>query len=382
MDSFLSLSALGDKLSEMPGHASLPGTEHYIKTRARLAIEKAMTDNPDNEPAQIDAIAEIRRYFRGYGPVVEIVDTYIDGKIDVTETVRQIAEPIEHAYTTADGGRLFVSEEATARHQRKFWRSDKALEMWGPEENIEELQARVTDPIDAPSVEGQLWDLYYTILHASKKIPWSDNDAQQELVDLIAALKARPNPPRPANMTTALKHHWIYFYGELWSDLVLLGPSARETWNDLPGCGAGWERPEVSAWVNVNAFVARLTIQKVRNFALYGSWALREALDEKIEIYPDSHFSAPSKAYKAEVLFKVAAVWIRVAGRYMFDHLQPDSEGDKESNPEFWTHSQWDRWRRRFEEEAQKVQYNNEVTVIAKECAAAMAEISATPIMD
>lgn len=97
MESFDSLSALVNTLPAMPGHASLPGTEHYISIRTRLAVEKAMADNPDNEPAQIDAIAKIRRYFMGQGRAVEIVDTYIDGAIDVQETVRQIAEPIEYA---------------------------------------------------------------------------------------------------------------------------------------------------------------------------------------------------------------------------------------------------------------------------------------------
>lgn len=378
MDSFDSLATLGDTLSAMPGHASLPVTESHISTRTRLAIEKAFADNPDNEPAQIDAIAKIRHYFMGDGRAVAIVDAYIDGTIDLQETVRQIAEPIERAYSTADGGRLFVSEEEVARNQRTFHSPDKATELWGPEEDIEEFRARVTGPSDAPSVEGELWDLYYTILHASKKIPWSDGVAQQKLVDLLATLKARQNPQRPADMTIALKRYWIYQWGELWSDLVLLGPSGRETWNDSPGCGAGWEAPEISAWVNVNAFVARLTVQEVRNFGIYGSWALREALEDKIEAHAGHHCPPPSKVYKAEVLFKVAAVWIRLAGRYMYDHLIPDPEGREEADTRFWTRSQWDRWRRRFEEEAGKVQYSNDVTTTAKECAAIMATFSAT----
>lgn len=378
MDSFDSLSALGDILPEMPGHESLPITEYYVSTRTRLAVEKAMADNPDDEPAQIDAIAGIRHYFKGCGRAVGIVDAYIDATTDLKETVRQIAEPIEYAYTTANGGRLFVSEEEVARYQRTFHSPEKALEMWGPEENIEELQARVTDPADSPSVEGELWDLYYTILHASKKIPWSDGAAQQKLVDLLAAIKARPNPQGPANMTIALKRYWIYQWGELWSDLVLLGPSGRETWNDSPGCGAGWEAPEVSAWVNVNAFVARLTVQEIYNFGIYGSWALQEALEEKIEVHAGHHLPPPSKSFKAEVLFRVAAVWVRLAGRYMYDHLTQDSKGQEEVVTHVWNRSQWDKWRRRFEEEAEKAQYSGGVTRMAKQCAAIMATFSAT----
>lgn len=378
MDSFNSLAALGDTLSAMLGQESLPITEPHISTRTRLAIERALEDNPDDEPAQVDEIAKIRRYFMGDGRGVGMVDACMDGTIDVQETVRQIAEPIERAYSTADGGRLFVYEEEVARNQRTFHSPEKAIEMWGPEENIEKLQARVTDPADAPSVEGELWDLYYTILHASKKVPWSDVVAQQKLVDLLAAIKARPDPQRPANMTTALKRNWIYEWGELWSDLIILGPAGRETWNDSPGCGAGWEVPEISAWVNVNAFVARFTVQEVCNFGIYGSWALQEALEEKIEAHPGHHCTPPSTIYKAEVLFKVAAVWIRLAGRYMHDHLGKESDGCEEENTQLWSRSQWERWQGRFEEEAEKVQYSSEVTRISKECAVIMGTLSAT----
>lgn len=375
MDSFDSLGALGDTLSDLPGHASLPGTEPWESMRIRLAVEKTLADNPDNEPAQIDAMAKHRNYFMGEGRAVAIVDAYMDGTIDLQETVRLIAEPIERAYTTADGGRLFVSEEESARHQRTFHSPDEATEMWGPEEDLEEFKARVTDPDDAPSVEGELWDLYYTILHASKKIPWSDDCSQQKLVDLLAALKARPNPPRPANMTIALRRNWIYLEGGLWSNLIILGPAGRETWNDCLGCGAGWEAPEVSAWVNVNAFVARATVRGVRNFAVYGQWALREALEEKIVAQVGHHY-APSKTYKAEALFKVAAVWIRLAGEDLHGRLIPDAEGDEMEEDRVWTFSKWDTWRGRFEEEATKARYNDEVTRIAKECASIMATLS------
>ncbi|RYP18802.1 hypothetical protein DL765_003737 [Monosporascus sp. GIB2] len=40
----------------------------------------------------------------------------------------------------------------------------------------------------------------------------------------------------------------------------MLGSSACETWNTGCGCGAGWTLPEQQAWVNVNAFAARLML--------------------------------------------------------------------------------------------------------------------------
>lgn len=351
----------------MPGHDTLPPTESLRSRRIRLTIEKAIADNPDDEPAQIDALAEARGYFRGRGRAVDIVKSYINGTIDVQEAVHRIAEPIEHAYVTANGGRLFVAEERCARSQRTYHNPEKALEMWGPEEDLDDLQARVTDPDNAPTLEGELWGLYSTILHAARKAPWRDEGAQQKLVDLVTALKARTNPDLPANMTTALRRYWIYEPGPLWSKAVLFGPSARESWNDFPGGGAGWHPSEVNAWTNVNAFVARLTAQHVHDFVLYGLWSLRDTLDDKIDVDPGSHTLGPSRAAKAESLFDVARVWIRLAGQSVFEELSKDAGNDEESKR--------DRWQKRFEEEAARGQYSPAVTTVARDCAEIMSGI-------
>lgn len=154
MEDFESLLSFAEHLPEMPGHNSLPVTESLRGMRIRLAVEKAIHDNPGDEPTQIDAIATARCYFMGCGRAVDIVNSYVNGTIDVLETVRRIAEPIEHAYITADGGRRFVSEELCARSQRSYHEPEMALELWGPEEDLDELQARVTDPDGAPTVEA------------------------------------------------------------------------------------------------------------------------------------------------------------------------------------------------------------------------------------
>ncbi|RYP92695.1 hypothetical protein DL770_001208 [Monosporascus sp. CRB-9-2] len=70
---------------------------------------------------------------------------------------------------------------------------------------------------------------------------------------------------------------------ELWSDLVMLGLSACETWNTGCGCGAGWTFPEQQAWANVNAFVARPTASRIAPFSLYGMRAPGEALEEIVD---------------------------------------------------------------------------------------------------
>ena len=377
MDSFESLASLGDQMSEMPGYQGLPETESYRHVRERQKTEQAIRDHEGDEAAQIEEIAKRRGYFRGTGPAVGIVDSYIRGDIDVHEAVRQIAEPIEYAYVTADGGRRFVHAEQVARRQRPYWSAEEAAERWGLEDDLDELQKRVSDSDDAPTVEGQLWDLYYTILHASKKMPWRDEAAQQKLLDLMAALKARPDPPFPANMSIPLKRSWIYTWSGLWSDMCMFGPSARETWNDCPGAGAGWYPPEISAWTNVNAFVARLTAQKIFDLAMYGTWALHQALEEKIYTNPYPHNLDHSKAYKAELLFEVAAVWIRLAGQSILDYTTREPDEEEKTQSKRPTDPKWPKWQKRFEEEAAKDQYSPKVTAVAKECAEIMSRISA-----
>ncbi|ROW03818.1 hypothetical protein VMCG_05360 [Cytospora schulzeri] len=359
-------------LSEMPGHNGLPATEDIRIMKMRLAVEKGISDNPDDESAQIDAVAEAQGYFRGSGETVDIVNSYISGTIDVQETVRRLAEPIEYSYVTADGGRLFVSEERSARFQRPYHEPDKAVELCGPEEDLDELQKRVTDP-EAPSTELQLWNLYYTILYAARKTPWRDEDAQQKLVDLVAALKARPDPDYPANITVPVMNHWIYDHRRLWSDGTMLGPSARESWNDQPRYNDVWHLPEVHAWANINAFVARLTAQDIHNFKLYGTGAIIDAVDagEVLELNPHSYPPALSKDGRAEAVFEVAALWIRIAGESIYEYLR--TEAKKDENQE------WNRWQKRFEEEAVWAQYNPRVTALAREGAETMTRISGHP---
>ncbi|KAJ6465550.1 hypothetical protein C8R47DRAFT_1155020 [Mycena vitilis] len=332
------------------------------------AVDEAIAAHRDDEPAQIDAIAAIRGYFRGDkdGIPTKVVDAYMAGDIPVEDAVRQLAKPIERAYSTGNGGRLLVAEEVGAREQRTYLAPAAALKMWGPEEDLDALQAAVTDADDAPTAEGQLWDLYYSILHAAKKTPWRNVAAQQRLVDLAAALKARPNPPHPVRMTIPASRNWVWEGGAyLWSDQIMFGPSTRETWNDSPGCGAGWRAPEVRAWTNVNAFVARLTAQGVRDFRLYGECALRNALEDELTIW--WHHPADSLGRMAEGLFDAAVVWVRLTGRCIYDQLQD------EDSPVTLAH--WTEWRQRFNEEAEKGRYTQVVTDIARECAELMAKI-------
>lgn len=75
----------------------------------------------------------------------------------------------------------------------------EALERWGPEEEFSALNEEKEGEGDGKNpTEGQLWDLWYGVLHAAKRIPWADETAQQKLVALVQALKgsSQPSPAR------------------------------------------------------------------------------------------------------------------------------------------------------------------------------------------
>ncbi|KAI0380741.1 hypothetical protein F5Y04DRAFT_256621 [Hypomontagnella monticulosa] len=318
------------------------------------AAERVARDDTVDEPTKIDQIAEIRRWFRGDN---EAIPAYLGSEMDVATAVEKIAKPIEEAYSSADYGRKDATTEpdpATA---------------------------------DLPSTESQLWELWYSVLHAAKKIPWEADAAQQEkLLALVQALKARPNPPRPARFEALKGKEWVLGSETVWSRLLMLGPSARETWNDSCGCGAGWLIPEQHAWINVNAFVARLTATGTHNFGLYGVWVLRDALEQKLG--GDGHHHPAPVLVQRHLLLTIASIWIKIAGSYMAAervkynvNLPKDTQVDlaargrklpwdgKNRDTLLLCTARWEFWAGRFEQEAQDQELSTGVRGCARESA-------------
>ncbi|KAJ6465528.1 hypothetical protein C8R47DRAFT_1201570 [Mycena vitilis] len=174
--------------------------------------------------------------------------------------------------------------------------------------------------------------------------------------------------------------------------LLLPNPAARE-WRELPFWAGRepWEGRESRDQGGTQPHVKRQTTSSneradapdklrkgnvknpaiawgVRDFRLYGMWALREALEDEIAI--GGHHPAESVGWMAEALFEGAAVWVRLAGRCIHARLQ---EEYSDGNPD--TSAQWAKWHRRFNEEAEKGRYTQAVTDMAKECAELMAKI-------
>ncbi|KAF5684514.1 hypothetical protein FCIRC_3857 [Fusarium circinatum] len=163
--------------------------------RAKLVAD----DDTFDFAAKVDRLAEIRNWFCAD---TTVVDHYMSNELSTNEAVDILAKPIDEAYSTANAGTEYFRQERVARIQRKYHGTQKALELWGPEQDWSEPE---NEQDHSENAEMLLWNLWYSILHTAKKIHFTDEAQQEKLVDLVRAFKARPNPPDPVPMTIPLK---------------------------------------------------------------------------------------------------------------------------------------------------------------------------------
>lgn len=292
------------------------GLHQQREKREYEAAKQVVDDESLDFPAKIDHLAKARRWFTAD---TTIIDKYMSGELTTAETVEILAKPVDEAYSSADFGRQWHRQEMVARGQRKYHSPGKALEMWGPEEEWPEPEVEWDA---SQSTEMLLWDLWYSILHAAKRIPYTDDARHEKLVGLVRAFKARPNPPPPVPMTIPLKREWIWESGKLWTDLTVLGISVAEVSNDSPGCGAGWLWPELRAWENVNAFLARLTASHLMTFQSLGLWALTDATERSLSAgYRRTCPPSDNEILSHRVI--LASLWVTIAGEQVFAEYYP-----------------------------------------------------------
>ena len=250
--------------------------------------------------------------------IIQHIKDYLTGTSSLSTVASAIAEPIDRAYTAG------------------------------------EIQA--PNPPYGQSTEGRLWTLWYSIIQLAKETSHTDSSAQAALVNLLAALKSRPNPPRPQNSS---EMNWIWNgSGELWTDLVVFGPSMRESWNETPtGLNS---HISVNEWTNLNAFVARVSAAGVRDFSLYAIWSMRGTLETEIS------------AEKLDKLLPASVMWILYNGTQLYESKEEWPAGPTVGNPAgggpLWSGNsgfckeRWILWKTRFEAIAQREDTTNEET--------------------
>ncbi|KAH7213272.1 uncharacterized protein BKA55DRAFT_585350 [Fusarium redolens] len=361
------------------------------ETKENDHAEQIANDDSLNFAAKIDRLAEIRNWFCAD---TTIVDQYMAGELSTAEAVDVLAKPIDEAYSTANAGTEYFRQERVARQQRKYHNPEKALELWGPEQDWPEPEI---ERDHSGTAEMLLWNLWYSILHTAKKIPYTDETRQEKLVDLVRALKARPNPPEPAPMTIPLKRNWVWQLGTVWSSLIILGASIAEVRNDSCGCGAGWSWPEQHAEQNLNAFYARLTASGVADIHIQGEICAVDALEKA----PTPWYRRVSPPPDHEILghyVTCAALWTTIAGKEVYaEYPLTRDERDiqvvdrilglrdnelpwKRSRKRYKGRARWETARRefarrRFEVEAHNEDLSPEVRELAARASNAMAGI-------
>ncbi|EPQ57540.1 hypothetical protein GLOTRDRAFT_74409 [Gloeophyllum trabeum ATCC 11539] len=248
------------------------------------------------------------------------ISAYLDGSCTLAQTVATVAEPIERAYAAGDGA----------------------------------------------AVEGLLWDLWYATIEAAQRTPHA-SPRQQALVDVVAGLKARAEPPEPAD---AARGGWVFAERGLWGAPKLLGAAMRETWNARPdergGAGMGGEGMGAGEWANVNAFAARLSAGGVCDFVLYAIWSVRDALEEE----------------RAEgALVPGAGVWFLYAGRAIWESAEEYGRAGR--GGVVWTgksgfcKERWGLWKKRFGEVVRDGGVGEEARAMARQAVEAMERVEA-----
>ena len=296
-----------------------PANDPWLVPRHSPQVEQILATVTDKNE-QIDAICKARGIGRVNAELRDILDSCLDGNVSISQTVDVLASPIEESYTSDDHGYLLWEVEATARRQRPLCNQDEILEFCG-----EPVAMCEPDPAKRPqrTLEGQLWILYFGIIHAARKQDRAAEDGRMAaLVKLVQALQARSNPPLPENATPALHKHWIYSAGALWSDSCMLGPSAAESYDDSPGGTMGFTDAETRAWENENAFFARLTALGTADFMVYGVRAMCDALEGGIARQNQVRMTQEFEATWIDITLGVIVVWLEIAGEEMLARVR------------------------------------------------------------
>jgi hypothetical protein len=282
-------------------------------TEKRAKEIETMLSDTNDEPTQIDRIAEIRGWFRPpkdsifYPAVLD----YMNNTADLEATVAKITKPID---------------EALAQDSDK----DKLDYVW------------------------------YPVIQAARRTQYTNVDGHSKLVNLVKALKAHPEP-------SSKQEHPTY------KSLSGLSLAVREAYNDMPRHEIGSVPQEIHAWTNFNYFLARLTEDGVFTVYLYVIWSMRQALEMTPEPLPwwyDAH--VPAAAVWALALGK--KLQEREEDLTPTDPNQgnPARGGDLWSGGPVFSKERWAFWKKRFGEVAGQEGIDEETKSIAKQSVEAM----------
>ncbi|KAI5200168.1 hypothetical protein E4T39_05828 [Aureobasidium subglaciale] len=246
-------------------------------------------------------------------------------------------------------------------------------------DTLDKFTARAESSLSDDKLETHLRESWNSILHLASQQSHS-SEQQDSLVKLLQALITQAPPPKDSNGKEVEVDG-----SKVWQGLPLLGQQVRECWN-FP------DDKEVDAktrdtWINVNAFVARLTAAAVNehggerpgynalDYSLYGIWSLRSALEEDLS-------NLPGKT-TVDASLGAAAVWILYAGATLKGLSDSEkSFSGKVAKPGFnckdkewrgFTKDRWQLWAKELAQAKDKVQ-DEGIKGLVKKAAEAMGQ--------
>ncbi|GAQ09484.1 hypothetical protein ALT_6805 [Aspergillus lentulus] len=206
-------------------------------------------------------------------------------------------------------------------------------------------------PEENSELEDFLWYTWGTIIKVAKQIP-HNHPSQDRLVDLIHALTELP----PTTVSIWGSENY------LWKDLPMLGPSLRESWD--PPAYTKPDDQEVTEWINLQAFTARLMSKCDPSLSLLGVWSLRSGLEEELsdnELEGEVAAAAMWMVYGSENLFSQLADAVEDEEKERL--MKPGTlySGQGQLSPE-----RWQFWKQRFGEMSQQIQVSYETTGVIR----------------
>lgn len=206
---------------------------------------------------------------------------------------------------------------------------------------VKQIVGAFDEADSSQSQESFKWDLWFSVLHSSRLIPYHDEAAHEKLVSLVKAIQTLPGPD-----ASDLE--------EKWASLPWFGAATRESYNDAPlddgpTLDSAAVLTEAAAWANFNYFLARITAAGIHDFAVFHAiWALRAALEADI-----------SDLYQFDARVPAASAWILGAGKDIYERkvdLTPKQRnaGNPAKGGALWegkaefSEARWAFWKERF----------------------------------
>jgi hypothetical protein len=180
------------------------------------------------------------------------------------------------------------------------------------------------------------------------------------LVDLVAAFKKH-----------TVKDDEKYSY--LYSEMTDFSMACREAYNDAPAAQNGFIEKEVDAWAHMNFFLARITDRNIFDLSMYFIFAMRTALEDKLQDDPEA-----TAVQKYDAYVPAAGAWIMAAGHQLYRMQKDftpsdDKHGDPARGGELWegkselSKERWMFWKERFAAVAKMNELQEKTRVVAKD---------------